>query len=282
MTFNNHSVAAGLITGALALTVLEPPGRRAGRRRFVAGLLAALAATIDLPAGGAMLAGLGIVQAIRARSIPWAFLAGSAGPLLLHAWLQSKVTGTPLPVEMYPEAFDYPGLVLDHARGDLGGAGPALAVRARAAGRAAGMADGHAGPGLRAGRDGPGARPPGRPAAADGVRWSAGSVLVLVAYYTWGVRRTDFAGPSFGIRHLLPMAPAVFVFAAVGARPARGPAAPSVFAAADGDRVRLRDRRHEGPLEPGRGPRADEPALRRRQRLVIYPWTQAVREIDGR
>ena len=49
-----------------------------------------------------MLAGLGLLQVVRCRSIPWSFLAGTVGPLILHAWLQSRVTGTPLPVEMYP------------------------------------------------------------------------------------------------------------------------------------------------------------------------------------
>ena len=109
VTFNNHSVAAALIAGAMAKALLERPGSRAWRDRFAVGLLAGFAAVIDLPAGCLMLAGLGLLLAVRSRMIPLAFLAGSSGPLLFHAWLQSQVTGTPLPVEMYPGAFDYPG-----------------------------------------------------------------------------------------------------------------------------------------------------------------------------
>ncbi len=45
----------------------------------------------------------------------------------------------------------------------------------------------------------------------------AGMVLVLFAYYVWGVRRTDYAGQSFGTRHLLAISPACFYFAVLGA-----------------------------------------------------------------
>ena len=47
VTFNNHSVAAGLITWAFALVALEREESRV--RRGLAGLCAGLAATIDLP-----------------------------------------------------------------------------------------------------------------------------------------------------------------------------------------------------------------------------------------
>jgi hypothetical protein len=40
-------------------------------------------------------------------------------------------------------------------------------------------------------------------------------VLVLISYYVWGVRRTDFAGLSFGTRHMLAITPLVFAFGAV-------------------------------------------------------------------
>src|SRR6185437_11008047 len=100
------------------------PEGRVARSRFVVGLMASLAATIDLPVGCVMLAGLGLLLAARARSVPWSFVAGAVGPLLLHAWLQSKVTGTPLPVEMYPEAFNYPGSYWTTAAGAWKEPGP--------------------------------------------------------------------------------------------------------------------------------------------------------------
>ena len=38
---------------------------------------------------------------------------------------------------------------------------------------------------------------------------------VLIVYYVWGVRRTDFAGRSFGTRHLVPIVPFCYFFAVV-------------------------------------------------------------------
>ena len=59
----------------------------------------------------------------------------------------------------------------------------------------------------------------------------AGALVVLVAYYTWGVRNLNFAGGSFGTRHLLAMSPALYVFAVVALDRLRGWVAPSVFVA---------------------------------------------------
>ena len=259
VTFNNHSVAAGLITGALAMTALESPGRGAGRRRFLAGFLAALAATIDLPAGGIMLAGLGVVQAIRVRSIPLAYLAGSAGPLLFHTWLQAKVTGTPWPVEMYPMAFDYPGSYWTTPEGAWVERGPRWQFGIELLLGPQGwltltpvLAFGLVGLGLVLARRGD----PRRPIAGA----VGGVLLLLVAYYTWGVRRTDFAGSSFGVRHLLPMAPGgVHLRRRRRLERLRGWLARRCSSLLMARRVRLRDRRDEGPLEPDREAAQAEP-----------------------
>lgn len=276
VTFNNHSVAACLIAGALASSVLGGTGWA----RFAAGFLAALAATIDLPAGGAMLAGLGVFQAVRARSAPWAFLAGAAGPLLFHCWLQAKVTGSPWPVEMYPSAFDYPGSYWTTPAGAWKERGPRWQFGVELLVGPQGwlsvtpvLALGLVGIAVALARRGDPARPM---AAAVG-----GAVVVIWAYYTWGVRRTDFGGSSFGVRHLLPMAPAVYLFAIVALDRLRGWPVGVAFALLAGigfvyaiagmrdpwSRIEVRARK--------------EPVLRAAQRLVLYPWTQAVREIEG-
>ena len=78
VTFNNHSVAAALITGGLAFVLLEEPDRRTrsgGMRSRVSS--PRLAFTIDLPAGGVTLARSGIWLTLRTRSVPLAFLAGA-------------------------------------------------------------------------------------------------------------------------------------------------------------------------------------------------------------
>ena len=214
VTFNNHSVAAGLITAAIGLTVLEQPGPKAKNSRFWAGLLASLAMTIDLPAGGVVLASLGFIQTIRVRSLPLAYLVGSMGPLLLHAWLQSRVTGTPLPVEMYPEAFNYPGSYWLSPEGIWVEHGPRYWFGIELLFGPQGwftvmpaLLFGVLGLMMALIKRGD----PLRPLAL----LLTGSVVVLVAYYTWGVRRTDFAGASFGTRHLLAVTPACYVFVGV-------------------------------------------------------------------
>ncbi|WP_435005228.1 hypothetical protein P12x_003123 [Tundrisphaera lichenicola] len=221
VTFNNHSVGAALITAAFALTVLEPPGRARHRARFLAGFCAALAATIDLPAGGLFLAGLFVIQAIRTRSVPWAYLLGSVGPLLFHGWLQSLVTGTPLPAEMYPEAFHYPGSYWLTPEGTWRERGPRFLS-------ALDLVVGPQGwltvtPALIFGLVGLGMSTARR---ADPLRpssWLVGiSALILILYYTWGVRRLDFAGSSFGTRHLLPITPVCYVFGVVALGRLRG------------------------------------------------------------
>jgi hypothetical protein len=211
VTFNNHSVAAGLVTMALALVALEERPARA--RRFVVGVLAGLAATIDLPAGGTLLAVLGAWLALRSRAVPVSYLAGCAGPLAVHAVLQTLVTGSPLPAEMTPALLNYQGSYWASA-GRWVETGPRWRFGLELLLGPQGwltvtpvLVLGLVGIGWIASRRG------------DPLRASAIAVGVLVAtllvYYTWGVRRTDFAGLSFGTRHLLAASPAVFWFAIV-------------------------------------------------------------------
>ncbi len=214
VTFNNHSVAAGLISAAFALLLLEDPGQSARRlawRRGLVGFLAALAATIDLPAGGAAWIAFGAWLLVRSRSTAIPYLVGSLGPILLHCGLQAMVTGSPLPVEMYPQALAFDGsywATKDGAPPDvprwrfglellLGPQGfftvtPALIFAP------IGL--------VLALRNGP------EPWKAGA--WTAGIVGgTVVVYYIFGVRRVDFAGQSYGTRHLLAITPLAYYFA---------------------------------------------------------------------
>jgi hypothetical protein len=214
VTFNNHSVAAGLLTAAVALVLLEPAGSPGLKlQRTLTGVLAGAAAAIDMPAGGAMLVGLGLWLACRSRRMPWGYLTAAAVPLLIDAVLQMLTTGTPLPVEMTPELLEQQGSYWASEAGRhretvprwqwglellFGPQGwltlsPVLVL-------------GLFGLTATAFRRGD----PLRPAA----RVVGGVVVALFAFYVWGVRRTDFAGLSFGTRHMLAVTPAVFFFAA--------------------------------------------------------------------
>ncbi len=273
VTFNNHSVAAGLITGAMASTLLEKPGKRASRSRFFAGLLVALAATIDLPAGGVMLAGLGLLQMIRCRSIPLSFLAGTVGPLLFHVWLQSKVTGTPLPVEMYPSAFEYPGSFWLKPENIWREHGPRWRFGLELLIGPQGwltvtpvMAFGLVGLGLVLSRR----RDPFRAMAFVVL----GSLVVLVAYYTWGVRRTDFGGQSFGTRHLLAITPACYLFAVVALERVRWRLVPVLFVLAMGVGGIYAVAGAKDPWTPIMERTPKDPWLKTVQTLVIYPRSQ--------
>lgn len=215
VTYNNHSVAAALLTGALAMVILEPAGSKPSRRRAFGGFLAALAATMDLPAGGTILAALGILLFVRERRFPLAFALGAVGPILLHCGLQSLVTGTPLPSEMYPESFEYEGAFWTTQAGRWEEVGPRWSFGIEFLLGYQGwltvtpaLALGLAGIGLVAARR----SDPLRPSAL-----ALGSSLALIlAYYIWGVRRTDYAGFSFGTRHMLALTPCTWFFAAAG------------------------------------------------------------------
>lgn len=212
VTFNNHAPAAGLITLALALIVDEPREGKHRGRRFLVGLLLGLAATIDLPAGAGASGIAAIWLALRQRRIPLAFLAGTLGPLFLHSALQAEVTGSPLPVEMYPKMFEYPGSYWATEAGRWKEIGPRWRFGVEFLIGPQGWLTvtpalflGIAGLIWAAFRRGDPLRP---------LAWAAGSVtLMLVLYYIWGVRRTDFAGQSYGTRHLLAISPILFAFA---------------------------------------------------------------------
>lgn len=275
VTFNNHSVAAGLITVAFALVLLEEPHRhRDARRRWWAGLLVGLAATIDLPAGGAMLVALGVWLTGRARTVPLAFLSGVLGPLLLHAVLQAQVTGTPLPVEMYPAAIEYPGSYWATDAGRWRETAPRWRFGLE-------LLVGPQGwltvtPALGFGVLGlmlAGARrsDPLRPAA--GVL--AGTLVVLLLYYTWGVRRTDFAGQSFGTRHLLAITPLCYFFAVVALDRLRSRVASLLFGLLLGVGVVYAVAGMQDPWS--RIERRPDIALRAMQRFVPYPRSSYAR-----
>ncbi|WP_406696696.1 hypothetical protein V5E97_37485 [Singulisphaera sp. Ch08] len=272
VTFNNHSVAAGLVTGALALTILEDPqNERSKLRRAMAGYLAGLTAAVDLPAGGVLLVALSLWLTFRSRRLPWSFLSGAFFPLLFHSALQSMVTGTPLPVEMYPKAFDYPGSYwatagvwtetgprwrfgLELLFGPQGWMTVTPVLLFAVIGLYSAIAR----------RD-----DPLRPAALA----VGGMVVVLLTYYVWGVRRTDYAGQSFGTRHLLAITPACFFFAVVGASRLKRRSAWVVFV------ILL----VVGGLYGVAGVRdpwsrieqrvATDPLLRVLQKSAIYPWS---------
>ena len=215
VTYNNHSVAAGLLTVAFAMVGLEAEGEgRKWVKRFVAGLLAALAATVDLPAGGAVMAGLAVLLAARMRRPPLAFVLGCLGPLVLHAGLQVGVTGSPLPAELTPRVFEYEGSYWLTEEGKWVEPGPRWQFGLELLFGPGGwltvtpvLGLGLVGVGLVAARRGDRLR---------GLAVVVGVVtIVLVGYYVFGVRRTDFAGQSFGTRHLLPISPVVYGFAVI-------------------------------------------------------------------
>lgn len=270
-TFNNHSVAAGLVTGGLSLTLLDDPG--AGRpklRAWAAGFLAGLTATVDLPAGGVLLVALGAWRMLRTRAFPGRFVLGAALPLLVHCGLQSLVTGSPLPAEMYPEAFDYPGSYWATA-GVWKETGPRWRFGLELLFGPQGwltvtpvLVLGFLGL-LAAGRR---REDPLRPAA-----WAvAGMSLTLLVYYVWGVRRTDYAGQSFGVRHLLAITPLWYFFAVVGAaRLKRRRLAWALFTIlfVVGAGYAVAGVRDPWSRIEQRAP--GEPLLRTLQRLVLYP-----------
>ena len=212
VTFNNHSVAAGLITAAFGLVMLEDPGRhRVGRRRFWAGLVAGLAATIDLPAGGATFVILAAWLAARSRAVPLSYLAGALGPALLHATAQWSISGSILPVELDRKAMEYPGSYWATAgrfretvpRWRFGlelliGPQGWLTITPLLALTPIGLA--------LAARSGP----------LRGAALAASALIaVQLVFFIGIVHRTDFAGESFGVRHLLAITPLGSFFALV-------------------------------------------------------------------
>jgi hypothetical protein len=221
VTFNNHSVAAGLLM-ASGLLALEADRRGSTVYAAGAGFLASLAATIDLPAGAlwTALVGLALASRFRRWNLPVAFALGTLAPIAFHVVLQMRITGSPLPVELTPEVFDYEGSYWRTPEGRWVEPGPrwrwgiefwfgpngwitvlpSLAVGLYGLVRTV----------VRRGD-------PLRPAAVV----VGTSVVVLSLFYTFGVRRTDFAGWSFGARHMLAITPPVWAFAVIAASQSR-------------------------------------------------------------
>ena len=279
VTFNNHSVAAGLITAALAGVALED---RARPRRAWVGLYAGLAATIDLPAGGAAFLILGVWLVARTRSFPWAYLLGALGPALLHVAAQVAISGSPLPIELDRRAMEYPGSYWSTAAGRFHETGPRwrfglellvgpqgwVTITPALSLTPIGL--------MLACRRGP---------LAGAARATAALLAALLAFYIWGVRRTDYAGLSFGVRHLLAVTPLAFLFAASAVDRSRGRWLAAGFALLIAVGVAYASVGMENPWTradgvkgpQGRAVPRPEPLLQLLQHLVLAPHTSYTR-----
>ena len=157
--------------------------------------------------------GVWIYTRDRRRDFFW-FVLGVVPPAVLHVVLQSKVTGTLLPVEMYPEAFNFPGSYWATEVGKWSEPGPRWKFGLE----------------LLFGPQGWITVTPVLVFGLVGIFWTslrrndplhvpaltvAAALVAVVAFYIWGVRRTDVAGQSYGSRHLLPITPLCFFFACV-------------------------------------------------------------------
>jgi hypothetical protein len=101
----------------------------------------------------------------------------------------------------------------------------------------------------------------------------AGMILVLLIYYIWGVRRTDYAGQSFGVRHLLAVSPACFAFAVVVLGRSQSRLAAALFALLMlvGGIYALAG--WSDPWKRVETLAPTNPTLRVLQRFVVYPWS---------
>jgi hypothetical protein len=110
-----------------------------------------------------------------------------------------------------------------------------------------------------------------RDALRSGAILVASVSAVLLAYYSFGVRRTDYSGQSFGVRHLLPITPLVFLFAVAPLERLRHVAWRIVFVLlmTFGSVYAI-----AGMKDPwSRIERREELPLRLAQRLVLYPYS---------
>lgn len=110
-TFNNHVPAAACLIGALYLAhrgVVEAFGNKKIEWNWIfCGLLAGLAATIDVPTAViAVAVGLGILW-IRGNKSFGFYLLGGAVPVLLHCGVMISISGSPLPVQMDQSLYWY-------------------------------------------------------------------------------------------------------------------------------------------------------------------------------
>ncbi len=271
VTFNNHSPAAGLVTVGVGLVLLDRSDSRSKivRWSFV-GFLVSLAATIDLPTGGLFWIGLAGWLFRKSRNAGMGFLIGTIPPLLLHVVLQSSVTGSPLPVEFYPEAIEFDGSYWKSTAGQFIDESPRIWF----------LLEFLVGPqgwltitpilfltpiGLIL--LGLGRRDALRPLAVLVFI----NIVVLVWYYSYGVRRTDFSGASFGTRHLLAITPIAFFFTIGGLERLRFGAWKLLVV---GFCLIGMVYSYYGILNPwSRVETRNEPALILLQRFVLYPYS---------
>jgi hypothetical protein len=114
LVFNNHVPAAAcLMVGFYAWLQLrfpesQTPHRIAQYKLFWAGFAFALAFTFDLWTGP-FLGLFGLHALWRFRHRAWPFLVGALLPITLLAGLDWHILGDPLPPQLHPEGFNYPG-----------------------------------------------------------------------------------------------------------------------------------------------------------------------------
>jgi hypothetical protein len=181
---------------------------------------------------------------------------------------------------MYPKAFDYPGSYWTSPEGTWREHGPRWRFGIELIVGPQGwltvtpvLIFGLVGLGLVLGRAGD----PFRPMA-----WVVlGALVVLLAYYTWGVRRTDFGGSSFGTRHLLPITPACFVFAVVALERLRWRVVPVLFTLLMGIGGVYSAAGVKDPWSRIEERRANDRLLDAARWIVIYPWNQNRDKLGG-
>jgi hypothetical protein len=106
--FNSHIPAAACLLGGFYALLRAREGRNAHRWLFGAGLLTALASTLDLGVSLFFVAFLGYALWGHHRRA-WPYLLGGLFPIAWMAFLDYQIIGNPLPPYMYTPGYDYPG-----------------------------------------------------------------------------------------------------------------------------------------------------------------------------
>jgi hypothetical protein len=106
--FDNHVPATACLLGALYAVLKARDGQAVRRWLLVGGLLAALAAALDLGLGLFCVAFLGYA-AWDHRHQAWPYLLGGLLPVILTVVLDHQIVGNPLPPYLYKPGYDYPG-----------------------------------------------------------------------------------------------------------------------------------------------------------------------------
>jgi len=99
----------------------------------------------------------------------------------------------------------------------------------------------------------------------------ASVTIMLTVYYVWLTRRTDFAGQSYGTRHLLALSPLVYFFSCAFLSRTRSRAATALFAVLALVGVVYAAYGMYDPWTRVEA-RRDVP-IRMLQRLAPYPWS---------